>query len=343
MFGWKGKFSDEELEALIEYLKYFEEETFEYEGEPIEIGEPPPVSDELIATGIEIFQKAKCWECHGKFGRGDGEKGWQPNFKDDWGDKIWPTNLAHAWELRNGSSLKDLFRSISTGLDGTPMPSFVDSYSDEERWGLSYYLLSLQIERKLGSILELNRVNAIPASTSDTLWDSIDYLDIKTEGKKVFGITLLSAITNMRVRGMYSGSEVALMLEWLDKKTDKGDDDFPPDAVRVQFPVKRDLVNLWYWNAKINSVEELNASGRQVNSFIKQEKSNVQAVSSYKDGVYRLILKRTINTGDENDVRFIFNRHIPFSIVAYDGKNREEGARGAMTGVRYILIKQQGS
>jgi DMSO reductase family type II enzyme heme b subunit len=339
MFGWEGKFSDEELEAMIEYLKYFEEETFELEGEPIEMGTPPPVTDKLISTGIDVFNKAKCWECHGKYGRGDGEKGWQPNFKDDWGDKIWPTNLAHSWELRNGASLQDLFRSVSTGLDGTPMPSFADAYSEEERWGLSYYLLSLQIKRKLGSVLRLSRIDIIPSSTDHKGWNEIDYIDVKMEGKKVFGIPFLSMITNMRIRGVYTNSQVAIMLEWMDKKPDKGGDGFPPDAVRLQFPVKRDLVNLWYWSVQNNQAVELNASGRQINSFIKQEKTDVETVSSYSDGVYRLILKRSLNTGGENDIPFTVNRHTPFSVVAYDGKNNEEGSRGALSGVRYLILK----
>lgn len=341
MFGWKGKFMDTELEALIGYIKAFPEDAFEEEGELIEIGEPPPVSDKLIKTGIEIYEKAKCWECHGKFGRGDGEKGWQPNFKDDWGDKIWPTNLVHPWELRNGSSLKDLFRSISTGLDGTPMPSFADSYSMEQRWGIAHYLKSLQIIRKFGSTVVIKKTDNIPSSTNDALWEKSDYVDLRMEGKKVFGMTLLSMITNMRVRGLYSGSEIAIMLEWLDKKPDKGDGDFPPDAVRLQFPVKRNLINLWYWSASDNSVTEFNASGSNMNESSIQEKKDVEAVSSYTYGVYRLILKRALNTGDNNDVIFRFNNRIPFSIAAYDGKNNEKGSRGALSSVRYLLIKKQ--
>ena len=32
---------------------------------------------------------------------------------------------------------------MSTGLSGTPMPSFSDTQSEEDRWALSYYVLSL--------------------------------------------------------------------------------------------------------------------------------------------------------------------------------------------------------
>jgi DMSO reductase family type II enzyme heme b subunit len=339
MFGWEGKFSDEGLEALIEYLKAYEEETFEIETESIEIGDPPPVSDELIKTGVEVFEKAKCWECHGKYGRGDGEKGWQPNFKDDWGDKIWPTNLAHAWELRNGSTLEDLFRSISTGLDGTPMPSFYDSYSEEQRWGLSYYLLSLQIKRKFGAILPLKKVNKIPESTEDALWKESEYIDMNMEGKKVFGIPFISMITNMRIRGIYTNSKVAIMLEWMDKKPDKGDDGLPPDAVRLQFPSENNLINLWYWSATNNRAAEYNALGQQMIHLSRQENSDVEAIENYHDGVYKLIFVRNIRTGDKNDIVFSLNKPVPFSIFAYDGKNNEQGSRGAMSAVRYILLR----
>ena len=36
---------------------------------------------------------------------------------------------------------------MTLGLDGTPMPSFADSLSDEERWAIAYYVLSLSAWR----------------------------------------------------------------------------------------------------------------------------------------------------------------------------------------------------
>jgi cytochrome c oxidase cbb3-type subunit 2 len=32
---------------------------------------------------------------------------------------------------------------MTTGLDGTPMPSYADTLGDDERWAISYYVLSL--------------------------------------------------------------------------------------------------------------------------------------------------------------------------------------------------------
>ena len=46
---------------------------------------------------------------------------------------------------------------MTLGLDGTPMPSFADSMSEEERWAISYYVLSLAAWRDpfTGEMLDL--------------------------------------------------------------------------------------------------------------------------------------------------------------------------------------------
>jgi cytochrome c oxidase cbb3-type subunit I/II len=37
----------------------------------------------------------------------------------------------------------DIFRTMSTGLNGAAMPSFADNLTEEQRWAISYYILSL--------------------------------------------------------------------------------------------------------------------------------------------------------------------------------------------------------
>jgi len=48
---------------------------------------PPPPSAEIVAHGKEVWQQAKCWECHGQT-EGDGEKA--AGLKDDFGLPIRP-------------------------------------------------------------------------------------------------------------------------------------------------------------------------------------------------------------------------------------------------------------
>jgi cytochrome c oxidase cbb3-type subunit I/II len=107
---------------------------------PIYIAAPPRPSLELVPRGQTVCKDAKCWECHGQEGKGDGEKA--AGLKDDFGFPIPPANLTTG-QFKSGSSVKDMFRTMSTGLSGTPMPSYSDSLSEADRWALSYYVLSL--------------------------------------------------------------------------------------------------------------------------------------------------------------------------------------------------------
>ena len=94
----------------------------------------------IIDRGKEVWQVAKCWECHGQGGKGDGEKA--AGLKDDLGFAIIPADLTSG-QFKSGPAVEDIFRTMTTGLSGTPMPSYRDALPEEDRWALSYYVLSL--------------------------------------------------------------------------------------------------------------------------------------------------------------------------------------------------------
>ena len=351
------RFSDDEVKDIVEYVKIFadEEGTFEEEGEFFQVGKAPAVSDALLQQGKEIYDRAKCWECHGKAGRGEGEKGWQDKFKNDWGTRAYPTDLTQSWEYRNEAEVEDIFRSVTSGFDGTPMASFQTSYSDEERWALSHYVESLQVERKTGSALSVRKVDSVPVTTDDEQWSSVDYLDMPMSGQLMFEPRQFTpVITNVRVRGLYSDSEVVLMVEWTDKKPNKGDDVHPADAVRMQFPVtlsdgpekpyfylgdKSNPVNLWYWRASAEAAIEQNAKGHKEDALVQQEKNDVQAEANYSDGRYRVLFIRPLDTGDENDITFTPGKFIPLAVAAFDGEQDEQGNRATVSAWYYVMLE----
>jgi cytochrome c oxidase cbb3-type subunit I/II len=138
--------------AVIQYIKYdlavdrsdpakpyafFKEEP---PGAPLYIGRPPVPSEQMLTRAKDVWENAKCWECHGRTGKGDGEKA--PGLKDDLGFPSKPADLT-AGQFKSGPTVEDIFRTMTTGLSGTPMPSFRDSLSEEDRWALSYYVLAL--------------------------------------------------------------------------------------------------------------------------------------------------------------------------------------------------------
>lgn len=138
--------------AVIQYIKfqlavdrsdpeapyaYFAEEP---PGQPLYVGTAPPPSQALIDRGKDVWRQAKCWECHGDTGRGDGEKA--AGLKDDFGFPVPPADLTTG-QFKSGPMAEDIFRTMSTGLSGTPMPSYADSLPEEDRWALAYHVLAL--------------------------------------------------------------------------------------------------------------------------------------------------------------------------------------------------------
>jgi cytochrome c oxidase cbb3-type subunit I/II len=108
--------------------------------QPLYIGQPPAPSQDMLAHAKDVWQNAKCWECHGQTGKGDGEKA--AGLKDDFGFPVRPADLTSG-QFKSGPSVQDIFRTMSTGLSGTPMPSYRDSLSEQDRWALAHYVLSL--------------------------------------------------------------------------------------------------------------------------------------------------------------------------------------------------------
>jgi cytochrome c oxidase cbb3-type subunit I/II len=132
---------DKERLAVVAFIKTFstrfKEETPE---PPFVIGDPPKATPELVARGKDLYVKAKCFQCHGDGGKGDGVSA--AELKDQAGFPIRPADFTRG-QFKGGSNVRDIYRTMSLGLDGTPMPSFADSMSDAERWAISYYVLSL--------------------------------------------------------------------------------------------------------------------------------------------------------------------------------------------------------
>jgi cytochrome c oxidase cbb3-type subunit I/II len=138
--------------AVIQYIKYelavdrsdpAEPYAFFVEeppGAPLYIAKPPEASQQILDRGKEVWQVAKCWECHGMTGKGDGEKA--AGLKDDLGFGIVPADLTSG-QFKSGATVEDIFRTMTTGMSGTPMPSYRDALPEQDRWALSYYVLAL--------------------------------------------------------------------------------------------------------------------------------------------------------------------------------------------------------
>jgi cytochrome c oxidase cbb3-type subunit I/II len=118
---------------------------------PVTLPDPPPPSEELIAQGEKVYiNEGRCWNCHGGPGTKDDKPftyPWglgpsAPTLKDDWGFPLLATDFTTGI-FKSGPDVTDIFRTMSTGLNGAAMPSFAENLTEEQRWAVSYYILSL--------------------------------------------------------------------------------------------------------------------------------------------------------------------------------------------------------
>ena len=137
--------SEQRLE-LIEYLKSLNPGFLErHEIKTVSIPPAPPVTPERLARGRKLYADAECLVCHGERGRGDGPSA--PTLKDGKELPIAATDLTKPQRFKNGARPEDVYRTLVTGLAGTPMPSYADSLEPDQAWDLVYYVLSLSSDK----------------------------------------------------------------------------------------------------------------------------------------------------------------------------------------------------
>lgn len=141
MPDWKPFLRGDSLKAVIEYVKSF---TVKFKNEKpkiVPLGAPTPATPSSIAAGKRVYEKLQCGKCHGEDGKGTGAIA--SDLKDEWDHETKATNLTEQWTFRGGAMARDLFLRFRTGIDGTPMPSYKGTASDDDMWNLANYVLSL--------------------------------------------------------------------------------------------------------------------------------------------------------------------------------------------------------
>lgn len=139
---------DEEVLSLVYYLKSLSRawKDPEVTAKPIELPKAPPAwfssKTDLaphVKAGGERYQMV-CAVCHGETGKGDGIGG--KGLLDAWESPITPAALA-AEHHKSGDQPLDLYRSIATGLNGTPMVGFAETFKEDEIWELVAWIYEL--------------------------------------------------------------------------------------------------------------------------------------------------------------------------------------------------------
>jgi mono/diheme cytochrome c family protein len=121
MPAWKGVLTHQERLNVVAFLKTFSPDFNEGAAASIPIAAAPESTPQAVQEGKLVYMLMECWACHGGKGKGDGKSG--KTLVDDWGHKILPLDLT-TYRYKAGNDPETLYRTITTGLNGTPMPAY---------------------------------------------------------------------------------------------------------------------------------------------------------------------------------------------------------------------------
>lgn len=257
------KLSEKERLQLVYYIKTFSDRfKKEKPGRQISFGKEPSFTSQSIKKGEDLYKRMKCFLCHGDEGKGDGVI--TTTLWNEWRIPFYARNFTKAWTFKGGNSTKDIYRTISTGMNGAPMGAYLDYLNEEERWDLAYYVKNISKEEispdKVVLKSKLAKGSILPEDLNDPFWDSADSITISLTGQ----VTAIprwqnQSVDSITIRSFYNEKEIVFLLEWDDRTKNifhkeiprkeliqqtypemifQPQDEIFQDAVGIQFPVK---------------------------------------------------------------------------------------------------------
>ncbi len=369
MPGWKDVLKENEIWNVVAYIKtltkkFKRDEKKGRVPKPISIGTPPQWTEANITNGKELFDK-NCEKCHGKKGKGSGPSA--VSLQDDGKDRIWPRNLTKGWTFRGGTTPEDIYRTVATGVSGTPMPAHLEVLKENEIWNVVGYLDSIvQRERpKIAEVLISKSVEGdLPTDPSDERWNAVEkrYFPLVSqiiEGNRWFKTTLESVYA----KSLYNDKGIAIYVEWDDPSGSPLEipvEMFPentPDAVAVQLPTEiptglekpyflggsqKTPVILWKWtngqSGKQNGATFISTGITRQNPAVDDNQA-MKAAAKYENGTWKAVFVRPLAGSGENDLTIEIGKYIPVAFNAWDGNNGEKEEMRAVSVWYWLLLE----
>jgi len=369
MPAWRGPLSDVQIWQLVAHVKSFSADFAEFPAEQQFLleGKPDP-SPESLERGAQVYEQAECAKCHGASGRGNGPSA--AELEDEWGFPIDPADLTRPWTLRGGGSVEDVFRTLATGVNGTPMPSFSDAWNAEDLWHLANYVHSIGRDPLWGEIIRAAKTDAVPQDANAPAWDRAPALDIRLVGQIIQEPRLFNpSVQSLTVQALFDEKELALLLTWNDRFENKGQggkrssarseaepsvdqNEKLTDRVAVLFPAqaleegkkpyflmgdRQRPVDVWQWSVS-GGTETFLARGMDQ---VTPRASPVVGQAVYRDGQYRVVFRRSLGADQDGEVEFAAGKMIPIACNVWDGQNAEDGKQRAISRWYYLLLEPE--
>ncbi len=216
--------SDQEVSDLAHFTKTFSPDFSIPENvpQPVPLPSAPAATNESIALGKKLYEDNGCLKCHGALGRGDGPSA--PTLVDDLSHPIRAANLAQSWTFRGGSSREDIFKTMSTGFNGTPMPSFLEALTPEQRWAITDFIASLSGNEPgyTNLVVAKYTLDPIDLAKGAASFESAPVAHFPIVGQIMEpGRQFHPPTTSVTVQAIYDAESIALLVRWHDMGADR--------------------------------------------------------------------------------------------------------------------------
>ena len=207
--------SEQQITQLMYFIKTFNDDFAGPYGTPeeVEIPDPPSYSDASAERGREVYIANQCHDCHGMQGRGDGSSA--PTLENDAGEHIRPADMTKRWRFKGGTSRRDIYRTFTTGMDGSPMPAY--TIPEEDRWALVDYVYSLSRDDPNYATLVVaqSTSDALDLSQGPALFETAETAYFPVVGQVIeAGRSFQPGVYGVEVKAVYNQDEIAFMLTW---------------------------------------------------------------------------------------------------------------------------------
>ncbi|GJL79408.1 MAG: hypothetical protein NPINA01_23970 [Nitrospinaceae bacterium] len=387
MPAWGDALTEDEIGSVVQYIKKFSKRFAEETPEdPVVIQSVPASTLEDIEQGKDLYDELRCSRCHGTDLKGGGPIA--DELYDIWDHRLFIYDLTNPNTFKFGFEKKDLFLTLTTGLDGTPMKAY-DNLTDSERWALAAFVESnirkeILQNAKYETDLPLMRTEEeIDFDPDHPIWKTVPATDVH--------LIPLSARANpvnqVQFKAVANDEGIAFRLEWEDAIPDRSSSrhqDFK-DAIAMEFALgdvllhqhghnepffgmgnRGKVVNIWQWRAdwqteietkekleyatkgmdmdtmifggEVNPVdalnpfrdvpvEELNAEGFGTLTPQPQTKQNVLGKGVWRDGKWRVVFYRTLDSLNKWDIKFQSKQPVLMAFAVWDGAHQDRNGR----------------
>ena len=138
---WQYLLDGNDRWALVDYVKTFSPRLqANPTRSPMTIAQPQS-DDRDVENGRQVYVKMQCAKCHGDDGRGVGPSAMA--LLDSKGKYINTRDFTFATSDRTGFAEREIVRTMETGMNGTPMPSYTAVISPKDQHDMVAYLMTM--------------------------------------------------------------------------------------------------------------------------------------------------------------------------------------------------------